>query len=278
MLTVGGRYVCGNANSPDAGLVGHGQPAGPAQLPPDRRPDRVPPGAERPDLRQVRDPSTNEPIIDPATGKVETFKGWRDPNYKPAPGATPYPGLLPQRADRRRRRRLGGARRLDRPERAGRRRVTAPSGAATTRLRPDDARRPRPTRPSRSKFDNQDATAPHNVVIQDADGSTVAMGDTTFFSGPKSRSTRSRRSRPGTYPFMCQVHPSTMTGTLDGQVATPATGGDGGRPDARTDGGRWRSRPCNRERRSRAAGPCSGCSTPTAGAGRRSRPPSGSSS
>ena len=33
------------------------------------------------------------------------------------------------------------------------------------------------------------------------------------------------------------------------------------RPDARTDGGRWRSRPCNRERRSHADGPCSGCST-----------------
>jgi len=29
--------------------------------------------------------------IDPSTGKVKTFKGWRDPNYKPAPGATPYP-------------------------------------------------------------------------------------------------------------------------------------------------------------------------------------------
>ena len=30
-------------------------------------------------------------MIDPATCQEKTFQGWRDPNYKPAPGATPFP-------------------------------------------------------------------------------------------------------------------------------------------------------------------------------------------
>ena len=37
VLTVGGRYVCGNAELADAGLVEPGQPARAAELPPDRR-------------------------------------------------------------------------------------------------------------------------------------------------------------------------------------------------------------------------------------------------
>ena len=43
----GGRYVCGDAELADAGLVEPGHPARAAQLPPDRRPDRVPAGDER---------------------------------------------------------------------------------------------------------------------------------------------------------------------------------------------------------------------------------------
>ena len=30
-------------------------------------------------------------MIDPETGEEETFDGWVDPNYKPAPDATPFP-------------------------------------------------------------------------------------------------------------------------------------------------------------------------------------------
>ena len=39
----------------------------------------------------MRDPELLEPEVDPLTGQVKTFKGWVDPNYKPAPGATPFP-------------------------------------------------------------------------------------------------------------------------------------------------------------------------------------------
>ena len=140
-----------------------------------------------------------------ATGKVETFTGWRDPNYAPL-RARPRSGLLAQRAGRRRCRRLGGAGRLDRPERAGRdgdgaerRRRRRGFDPTTLEARPDTA--------FTLKFDNQDATAPHNVVILNADGSTVAMGDTTFFSGPKVKEYAVPALKAGSYTFSCQVAP-----------------------------------------------------------------------
>ena len=66
-------------------------------------------------------------------------------------------------------------------------------------------------------FDNQDAsTGPHNVVINDAGGAAVAMGgDTAFFSGPEKRSYAVPALKAGSYTFVCQVHPSTMKGTLE---------------------------------------------------------------
>ena len=46
---------------------------------------------ERRDLHGPRRRARHAPKIDPLTGKVKTFTGWRDPNYQPAPDATPYP-------------------------------------------------------------------------------------------------------------------------------------------------------------------------------------------
>ena len=37
-----------------------------------------------------RDPTTDEPLTD-ASGKTQTFAGWRDPAWSPAPSATPVP-------------------------------------------------------------------------------------------------------------------------------------------------------------------------------------------
>jgi plastocyanin len=64
-------------------------------------------------------------------------------------------------------------------------------------------------------FDNQDATAPHNVVLQNPDGTAVKMGgDTAFFVGPGKRDYQVPALTAGSYPFHCQVHPQAMTGTL----------------------------------------------------------------
>src|SRR5438552_4337927 len=90
VLTVGGRYVCGNPKSLMPVWSDKGNPPGPLHY------------VQIDDLLafltatndktyEIRDPSLNEPIIDPATGKPKTFTGWKDPNYKPAPSASPFP-------------------------------------------------------------------------------------------------------------------------------------------------------------------------------------------
>jgi plastocyanin len=63
-------------------------------------------------------------------------------------------------------------------------------------------------------FDNKDATQPHNVVIFKPDGSKVDMGDTAFFMGPATRTYQVPALPAGQYPFHCEVHPTTMKGTL----------------------------------------------------------------
>jgi plastocyanin len=64
-------------------------------------------------------------------------------------------------------------------------------------------------------FDNQDATAAHNVVVMKPDGSAVQMGgDPTPFTGPAQRRYTMPGLAAGAYPFHCAVHPIAMTGTL----------------------------------------------------------------
>ena len=63
-------------------------------------------------------------------------------------------------------------------------------------------------------FDNQDPSVAHNVVILNPDGSKVSMGDTSFFTGPAKRTYQVPALAPGAYPFHCEVHPTTMKGTL----------------------------------------------------------------
>jgi plastocyanin len=63
-------------------------------------------------------------------------------------------------------------------------------------------------------FDNQDQGVPHNFVIKKADGSKVDIGDTTPFPGVEKKDYDVPSLAPGDYPYLCEVHPTTMTGTL----------------------------------------------------------------
>jgi mono/diheme cytochrome c family protein/plastocyanin len=217
VLTVGGRYVCGNANSAMPVWSDQGNPPGPLNY---RQIDELIAFLRATNDKQyeVRDPSTNEPVIDPATGKVKTFTPWRDANYKPAPGATPFPDCYLNAL-------TGGAGASGAPAGSGAPAasidpnaptvtLTAPVGAATAGFDPTTLQAKANTAFT-LVFDNQDTQAPHNVVIEDATKAVVPMGDTSFFTGPAKRSYAVPALKPGTYSFFCQVHPTTMKGTLE---------------------------------------------------------------
>ncbi len=91
--------------------------------------------------------------------------------------------------------------------------VAAPTGAATTGFDPEALEAPADTAFT-LEFDNQDATAPHNIVIKDPSDAPVSIGDTSFFTGPEKRSYAVPALAAGAYSFVCEVHPTTMTGTL----------------------------------------------------------------
>jgi nitrite reductase (NO-forming) len=63
-------------------------------------------------------------------------------------------------------------------------------------------------------FDNQDPAVPHNVSIYTDPSATKALFTGEMVTGPKQMTYDVGKLPAGTYFFRCDVHPTTMTGTL----------------------------------------------------------------
>jgi plastocyanin len=68
-----------------------------------------------------------------------------------------------------------------------------------------------PAGPLVLRFHNQDAAIPHTVAIMDASGGQLFQGE--IVTGPSDIDYAIPDLAPGSYTFMCTVHPN-MTGTL----------------------------------------------------------------
>ncbi|MEA2613195.1 MAG: Cytochrome oxidase, cbb3-type, subunit, partial [Chloroflexota bacterium] len=162
VLTVGGRYVCGDPKSLMPVWADTGKPPGPLNY---RQIDELVAFlmANNDQTYIVRDEHLLDPKKDPITGQVLTFTGWRDPNYKPAPGATPFPDCWKDAFASASSAPSAPAASTDPNAKVvtitaqniafTTATVTAPAGAAFT-----------------LSFDNQDAGIPHDVQIKDATG------------------------------------------------------------------------------------------------------------
>ena len=235
MMIAGGRYACGNPNSIMPIWSNEGRPAGPLnyiQIEDLIAFIRAPSN----ETYTIRDPALNEPKLDPITNEVKTFNGWVDVNYKPAPGATPFPACWSDEFNT-----ASAA-----PGASGA--PAASAGASGAPAPSAEASAPLPSAgPSGSpaasggtsgakvsivasgiawqtpdltatagaafdlSLDNEDAGTPHNFTLKDSTGAVVFKTDT--FPGVATRDFPVQALTAGTYPFVCTVHP-TMTGTL----------------------------------------------------------------
>lgn len=215
MLVSGGRYACGNANSIMPVWADTGNPPGPLNyiqinnLISFLR-------ASKADTYVELDPLLTEPVV--KDGKEQTFTGWVDPNYSPAPGATPFPACwldsfktpapssAPTAAPSAGASAAPSAGASVAPPASTAIDVTALNIAfvQTALTAPADA-------PFTIHFDNQDQGIPHDIQIKDASGNVMFSGD--LVTGPAKADYQVPALKAGDYTFVCTVHPN-MTGTL----------------------------------------------------------------
>ncbi len=209
VLAVGGRYVCGNAQSlMPIWADTNGGPLNYLQVK-----DLVAFLRATSDTTyEVRDPSTNEPIE--SAGKVQTFKGWRDPKFEPPASATPVPDCWSRPAAA-----SPGAGGSAAPS-GSTAPSTAPSGgtggtvltevASGVAFQTTTLEAPA-NQPFQIAFDNQDAGIPHNIQIADSSGTFVFEGDTV--NGVAQITYNVPALAAGAYKFSCKWHPN-MVGDL----------------------------------------------------------------
>jgi mono/diheme cytochrome c family protein/plastocyanin len=208
VLTVGGRYVCGNAKSQmPVWADTNGGPLNYIQI--QELIDFI--RATKDKTYDVRDPGLNEPVVDPSSGKVKTFHGWVDPNYKPAPGSTPYPDCYLEAL------KGGGGSGSPAPSGSA---ASLPPGAQTLELTAANVafdKKSLEVTANKSfgiKFTVNDPGQIHDVDIRKDDKTTVVQDQPTTKDGE----TQTYVYQPlpaGTYVFICSIHPiPAMTGTL----------------------------------------------------------------
>jgi plastocyanin len=119
--------------------------------------------------------------------------------------------------------------------------VTAPVGAATKGFAQTDLTAP--PGPAQVKFENQDTGTAHNVqVFTDKDYTSSVGTVITPFAGPGVETFSVGSLKPDTtYYFRCDVHPTTMEGTIKVEAGAPAGGGapsaNGGQPSGQPPAG-----------------------------------------
>jgi len=206
VLTVGGRYVCGNSSSLMPAWL---QPNGPLNY---RQVEEL--------ISFIRAPSTLiYTAADPATGNETEATGWRDESYAMPAGATPVPNCWKD----------AFAPASPAPGDA----TPAPSGAPTAApsdggnggavvqvtltasgiaYDTDSLEVPADT-PFQIVFTNNDAGIPHNVAIHEGSPTGPEVWKGEIFNGVETRTYDVPALPAGTYGFVCTVHPN-MTGTL----------------------------------------------------------------
>lgn len=212
ILTVGGRFACGNPTSLMPVWSDQGTPPGPLNY---KQIEDLIAFLRAPNTQEfvVRNAELWEPVIDEATGDVKTFTGWVDPTYKPAPGATPFPdcwtdalaGPSPSPGA------SAGASPGASPGAS-----EAPAGTviqiAAQNVQYDKTTMEAPADQSfQIEFANNDAGILHNVEILDGSNASVFKGD--IFPGVETRTYTVPALPAGSYTFICSVHPN-MKGTL----------------------------------------------------------------
>jgi mono/diheme cytochrome c family protein/plastocyanin len=199
VLTVGGRYVCGNAKSVmPIWADTNGGPLNYIQI------DDLIAFIRADSAREYtrRTAQFNEPIIG-ADGKVLTFKGWRDTTFKPEPSATPVPDCW------------SGS-----PGATAAPAASIPPDTVTLDLVAlnfafdKSALEVSAGKPFAINLDNQDQPGTlHNVELRTSDGTVIV--DPPNVDGGASTTYLYDPLPAGTYTFICQVHPiPAMTGTL----------------------------------------------------------------
>ncbi|MEO8208747.1 MAG: cupredoxin domain-containing protein [Chloroflexota bacterium] len=200
VLTVGGRYVCGDPKSiMPVWADTNGGPLNYRQVQ-----DLI--AFMRADASheyEVRDPELNEPVIG-KDGKIVTFKGWVDGTFKPDPAATPVPACWQGDG--------GGATQgptESLPPDAQVVKVVAESIAFDVKELTVDA-----GKAFGIDFTQKDSgVGGHNVEIRTADGATLFKG--LVLTDPGEITYVVPALDAGTYTFICTIHPiANMTGTL----------------------------------------------------------------